>query len=1442
MYVDYNNRNVTMKKILLFLSVFAVLSACSDEPVAVRVESIVFNLDVLQLTVGDSQSIDAVVLPDKAENKTLYWSSSNNSVATVTDGVASALSSGESVITAISEDGGKKASCTVIVTPELIPVTGITIDRENLRIFIGNKHTLVAIVAPADASNKQVIWSSSDESIATVDEGVVTGVGLGNARITAETKEKGFKVECNVKVTEECQTQTKGPMTLDLGHVTATTAVIAGYLDVDHLADYDMTGGGVGFMYAPASEDFNISTAKKVQISNVDSENSFSHTLTGLSYDSQYQYTIFLYKNGILQLGETQTFKTNDVQILVENVAVTNTTATMSGSVVRSEADTEVKVGIMCSSTNSFSSNTKISKEVIPSDDGAYTLSFDKLDVDKEYYYRTYVYHKGIYEYGDVFTFTTNGISVDLDVKSKTQTTAMFTGKLLPSTAIDEATIGILVNTSRSVSNNSYSKRFILSSEIVNSDGTFSFAISELKSNTTYYYTYYTLNNGKYTYGDISEFKTDEVQVSLLVANTTQTTATFTGNVFLTEKDEVEVGLVYSSTSSSPTVNNSSRILLSDIIDPDGAFSCKLNKLQNETTYYYRYYVKQNGNYVYGDVQNFSTESVTVDLSATDITQTTAVFRGSVKLTERDLIEIGLLYSSSSSSLTEENANKIVLTGQIDANGSFTRGIDGLLNDCTYYFCYYIKQNNIYAYGDMMNFKTNAIPITISVNTTQTSATFTGDIDLSEDDVVEVGLLYSSSSSTPMINSANKIVLTDIIDSNGNFTYKVNELQNATAYYYRYYVKQNENYVYGDVQNFSTESVTVDLSATDITQTTAVFRGSVKLTERDVVEVGLLYSLGSNPPTVENAEKVVFTDVIDLNGNFNYKLAGLFSDSIYYYRYYVEQNGSYTYGDVLSLNTEHVPVTLSIVSVTQTEAIIAGSVSFTEENMIEVGIVYSSSSSIPTISNSNAIILTDKINSKGEVSCKIERLLNGSTHYYRYYLKQKDRYIYGDVATFETKKVSPIIFDLERIEENIVTFKGNVQFTEEGIIEIGIRYYPKSMTSETTGVIYKKVTDVTKNGDFELEVSELSYGTEYYWQYYLLQNEVMALGPTNTFKIWDELSKSSSANCYVISSPGCYKFKIVKGNSNETVGSAFSSEVLWETFGTSVTPIVGDLIKNVSYDNGYLFFQTADVFKEGNAVIAVKDNHGNILWSWHIWMTTHRPQTQIYRNGGGEMMDRNLGALSSTPGDVRTLGLLYQWGRKDPFLSSSSISSDSKVKSTIKWPTASISSSTRGTIEYATAHPTTFIANLYENNGDWYYTGSSSTDNTRWTTSDSNKSIYDPCPAGWRVPDGGSNGVWAKACGGTSPFYETYDSTNEGMNFSGKFGEDSIIWYPAAGNIVYCSSSSDAVDNVGDSGTYWSATPSGCNACVLLFYDDTRVWQSTNSLRAYGFSVRCVKE
>ena len=337
------------------------------------------------------------------------------------------------------------------------------------------------------------------------------------------------------------------------------------------------------------------------------------------------------------------------------------------------------------------------------------------------------------------------------------------------------------------------------------------------------------------------------------------------------------------------------------------------------------------------------------------------------------------------------------------------------------------------------------------------------------------------------------------------------------------------------------------------------------------------------------------------------------------------------------------------------------------------------------------------------------------------------------------------------------------------------------------------------------------------------------------------LSSPESANSYIISEPGFYTLETVKGNSSESVGRVVSVAVLWESFGTSTTPRVGDLIKKVAYNNGYLYFQTADTFREGNAVIAAKDANGRILWSWHIWLTD-QPQGQEYFNNAGTMMDRNLGATSATPGDVGALGLLYQWGRKDPFLGSSSISSSTLAKSTIAWPSPVSSNSSNGTIEYATAHPTTFITHN-SSNCDWYYTGSESTDNTRWTTSDKAKSIYDPCPAGWRVPDGGNNGVWSKACGSSSYFSNyPYDNTNRGMNFSGKFGSDQTIWYPASG---YRLLDDGSLHRVGDYGTYWSASSDFYRAYYLFFNffnDNAYVNPSNDSGHIYGLSVRCLQE
>ena len=386
-------------------------------------------------------------------------------------------------------------------------------------------------------------------------------------------------------------------------------------------------------------------------------------------------------------------------------------------------------------------------------------------------------------------------------------------------------------------------------------------------------------------------------------------------------------------------------------------------------------------------------------------------------------------------------------------------------------------------------------------------------------------------------------------------------------------------------------------------------------------------------------------------------------------------------------------------------------------------------------------------------------------------------------------------------------------------LEPGRKYYVRAYATNSVGTFYGQ---------------EIEFSTEV-----LVTEKMGSPLPKDDNVVVATVPSSTAANCYIVSKSGEYKFKTVKGNSDMSVGDVASATVLWESFGMDMAPAKGDLIKSVSYDDGVITFSTAEKFRKGNAVIAAKDIDGNILWSWHIWLTDE-PKGQVYKNNAGVMMDRNLGATSATPGDVGALGLLYQWGRKDPFLGASSINEKNDAKSTISWPSAVESTSSTGTIDYATAHPTTFIGGN-SSNGDWYYTGGSSTDDTRWQSS---KTIYDPCPAGWRVPDGGSGGVWATAFGTSSYWAKSsnWNSTYKGMDFSKtdkKLGSSGPIWYPASG---YRNSIGGSLYSVGSNGYCWSVSPSGKDAYYLLFDYCGCVYPAFDSNRAYGRSVRCLQE
>ena len=157
--------------------------------------------DILSMKVGDEPAqLTANVLPAGASDKTVIWTSSAPSVAAVDDnGRVTAVADGTATVTVTTRDGGFTASCEVTV---IQPVTGVRLEPSHLSLYVGcTPATLTATVLPAGASDKTVAWSSSDPSVADVDEnGSVTAVGEGSAKITVTTRDGGFTASCTVNV------------------------------------------------------------------------------------------------------------------------------------------------------------------------------------------------------------------------------------------------------------------------------------------------------------------------------------------------------------------------------------------------------------------------------------------------------------------------------------------------------------------------------------------------------------------------------------------------------------------------------------------------------------------------------------------------------------------------------------------------------------------------------------------------------------------------------------------------------------------------------------------------------------------------------------------------------------------------------------------------------------------------------------------------------------------------------------------------------------------------------------------------------------------------------------------------------------------------------------------------------------------------------------------
>lgn len=352
-------------------------------------------------------------------------------------------------------------------------------------------------------------------------------------------------------------------------------------------------------------------------------------------------------------------------------------------------------------------------------------------------------------------------------------------------------------------------------------------------------------------------------------------------------------------------------------------------------------------------------------------------------------------------------------------------------------------------------------------------------------------------------------------------------------------------------------------------------------------------------------------------------------------------------------------------------------------------------------------------------------------------------------------------------------------------------------------------------------------------------------------------STTGASNCYIVA-PGSTKVinAGVKGNSTEPIDFDYAV-LVWQDAPSLVKTVAGspaDKSIIVQLNSGL----------SGNAVVAAVKG-SDIVWSWHLWVTDYDPEKQplLWTSASSKksyvMMDRNLGAKTAVAGTSDCFGLLYQWGRKDPFLGAQGFDQnivapkydiDNKLIPDAKKTFTPDDTQSATNLNYSIQHPNEFIycnAKGQSTFSDWLTMKASDQDNDLWGYVTKYKTKYDPCPEGWRVAPSDAWGFrshYSKS--GSLNSNTPYDTTKpwywDEKTDAGFYYRDSVTlvtyYFPMSGAR---DNANGEMKSVSGGANFFTPEPAQNYVTTEMFAFGNPA-SVTGLRRDYGYSIRCVKE
>ena len=607
------------------------------------------------------------------------------------------------------------------------------------------------------------------------------------------------------------------------------------------------------------------------------------------------------------------------------------------------------------------------------------------------------------------------------------------------------------------------------------------------------------LNSPNIETADITNILTDSATVNFKIINTSKIKFN-------------QAGICYD-TNDNPTIAQYVQYTDSGVLA--GNYSVVLPNLLPAKKYYVRGFSTYNNAIYYGNVQSFTTNNLPIiALNILNITNNTATINWVITNSNKtNITKVGIYYSTSNMLPgTNSNDSTKILNNTGSLAGTYSVDVNNLIKGSTYYIRFFYVINGVQYLSPQVQSFTAIILPTIATNTitnitknavtTGITITNVGNVN-----IAAAGLCYSKTNTIPTLaDSLKTLANTGVL--NGIYPIYLSNLSFNTVYYVRSYYTVNGLTYYGNVQNFTTlqniPQVQTD-TAINITNNSATINFSItNETALNITAAGIAYSSSNTSPTTASGY-VAHSSTGNLAGNYTLPLSSLSANTIYYYRAYINYNGTIYYGNTKMFSSNpNLPTitTNTTTAITQTTALASVNIANTSNvNITEIGFCCSKINNIPTIVDS-IITLPNTGNLTGNYTTNVTNLSTNSLYYIRGYIKYNNAIYYGNVQNFTTLAILP------QVSTNGVTNIANTSATANinisnpnglSITAAGVAYSSSNSTPTTANGYVAHNSTGNLAGNYTLTLSSLTANTTYYVRAYINFNGTIYYGVVQTF-------------------------------------------------------------------------------------------------------------------------------------------------------------------------------------------------------------------------------------------------------------------------------------------------------------------------------------------------------